>query len=192
MLVVELFARARLSRRNILLTLASTALVALTPVGANAVELAGVRQDGKEIAPGEITGWRLVYFGYTQCPDICPISLHSMTEAINALGPIGERITPVFVSVDPERDTPEVMAKYLAFFHPRMVGLSPHPDQLADLARAWRIKFSRVALKDGGYTVDHTATIFFTDPSGTIIGRYPHDLDGEALANRIRATLMAQ
>jgi len=189
--VFEPFVRSRLSRRSTLLTLAAAA-AALLPESGYAVDVAGVRQDGKEIAPGDIGGWRLVYFGYTQCPDICPISLHSITEAIDALGPIGERITPVFVSVDPERDTPEVLAKYLAFFHPRMVGLSPHPDQLAELARDWRIKYSRVELKDGSYAVDHTATIFFTDPAGTIIGRYPHDLDGEALANRIRATLLAQ
>ena len=188
----EPFARSRLSRRSTLLTLAAAAAAALAPGVGYAVEVAGVRQDGKEIAPGEISGWRLVYFGYTQCPDICPITLHSMTEAVDALGPIGERITPVFVSVDPERDTPEVMAKYLAFFHPRMIGLSPHPDQLTELTRSWRIKFSRVPLKDGNYTVDHTATIFFTDPAGVIIGRYPHDLDGPTLANRIRATLMAQ
>ena len=66
---------------------------------AEAAELYGVRQDGREAAPGEIGGWRLVYFGYTRCPDVCPTSLQSMALALDALGPIGQRITPVFVTV---------------------------------------------------------------------------------------------
>ena len=166
-------------------------MIAATPFASHAADLVGVRQDGHEIAAGDIPGWKLVYFGFTQCPDICPTSLQSMTLALDALGPIGERITPVFVTVDPERDTPKVIAEYVSYFHPRMVGLSPRPDQLAALAQAWRVKYARVELKNS-YSIDHTATIFLADPSGAIIGRYPHDLDGPALSNRIRASLLAR
>lgn len=179
-------------RRAIVLA-AALCLLAACPSVAQAADLFGVRQDGREIAAGDIPGWKLVFFGYTQCPAICPTSLQSIALALDALGPVGERITPVFVTVDPERDTPKVLAEYVSYFHPRMVGLSPHPDQLAALARDWRIKYVRVELKDKDtYSVDHTATIFLADPSGAIVGRYPHDVDGGALSNRIRASMLAR
>jgi protein SCO1/2 len=168
-------------------------LVSATPSASVAADLVGVRQDGREIAAGDIPGWKLVYFGYTHCPDLCPVSLQSMTLALDALGPIGERITPVFVTVDPERDTSAVIAEYVSYFHPRMIGLSPHPDQLSALAKAWRVKYARVELKEqNSYSVDHTAAIFLADPSGAIVGRYPHDLDGGGLAERIRASMLAR
>ncbi len=168
-------------------------IVAAVPIASRAADLVGVRQDGQEIAAGDVSGWKLVYFGYTHCPDICPISLQSMGQALDALGPIGERITPIFVTVDPERDTPKVIAEYVSYFHPRMIGLSPHADQLAALAAAWRVKYARVELKDkDSYAVDHTAAIFLADPSGAIVGRYPHDLDGDVLAKRIRASMLTR
>jgi|GEM_PF-1120480 len=185
-------APADVPRRTVVLAAVLCLLVA-SPLVARAADLAGVRQDGHEIAAGDIPGWKLVYFGYTHCPDICPISLHSMTLALDALGPVGERITPVFVTVDPERDTPSVMAQYVSYFHPRLIGISPHPDQLEAIAKAWHVKYTRVEVKDeNSYSVDHTAAIFLADPSGAIVGRYPHDLDGPALADRIRTTMLAQ
>lgn len=186
------FRRHRLLAAHLWRLLVLAAIMMGTPCASAAAELFGVGQNGREIANGDIPGWKLVYFGYTQCPDICPTSLHSMTLALDALGAVGERITPVFVTVDPERDTPKVVAEYVSFFHPRMIGLSPHTSQLPTLASAWRIKFARVELKDGNYSVDHTAAIFLADPSGAIVGRYPHDLDGAALANRIRASMLAR
>lgn len=158
---------------------------------ARAVELSGIRHDGKALVDADLPGWKLVYFGYTHCPDVCPMGLQSMTLAVDALGPLGERMTPVFVSVDPERDTPQVLAQYITYFHPRTVGVSPPPDQLAALAAAWRVKYARVEGKDGrDYTVDHTSTIFLVDPSGAILARLPHDLDGRALADRIRSVIL--
>ena len=183
-------APANVARRTIVAAIGLCLLASFSPT--HAADLVGVRQDGHEIAAGDIPGWKIVYFGYTHCPDICPTSLQSITSALEALGPIGERITPVFVTVDPQRDTPAVVGQYISYFHPRMIGLSPHPDQLPELARAWRIKYTRVDLKDGDYAVDHTSTIFLTDPSGAIVARYPHDLDGEALANRIRTTMLTR
>jgi len=183
-------APAKIARRTIVVAMGLCLLASFSP--AHAADLFGVRQDGHEIEAGDIPGWKIVYFGYTHCPDICPTSLQSITQALDALGPIGERITPVFVTVDPERDTPAVVAQYISYFHPRMIGLSPRPDQLTALAQAWHIKYTRVELKDGDYAVDHTASIFLTDPSGAIVGRYQHDLDGAALADRIRATMLAR
>lgn len=176
-----------------LVAAAMMCLAAGVPSTLHAAELYGVRQDGSEIAAGDITGWKLVYFGFTHCPEICPTSLHSMAEALDALGPVSLGITPVFVTVDPERDTPEILARYVSYFHPRMIAIAPHPDQLPDLAKAWRVKYARVELQDSGsYSMDHTAVVFLADPSGAIVGRYPHDLDGAALADRIRATMLAR
>lgn len=169
------------------------AIMALAPLASRAADLAGVRQDGREVTSVDIPGWKLVYFGYTHCPDVCPISLQSMAQAIDALGPVGERITPIFVTVDPERDTPGILAEYVSNFHPRMIGIVPHPEQLPALAKAWRVKYARVDTKDANsYAVDHTAAIFLADPAGTVVGRYQHDLDGNGLADRIRASMLAR
>lgn len=182
--------RGLFDRRTTLALCAATAFSAFSG-NAAAADLFGVRQDGHEVAAGDIKGWRLVYFGYTHCPDICPTSLQTMALGLEALGPIGQRITPVFVTVDPQRDTPEVMSEYVSFFSPRIVGLSPRPDQLAELVKEWRIKYERVDVKDKeNYLIDHTASIFLVDPSGRVIGRYQHDLDGKTLANRIRASML--
>lgn len=179
--------------RRAAIKIAMALSLAASPLGASAAELAGVRHDGKQIVDADVPGWKLVYFGYTHCPDVCPMSLQTMAQAIDALGPIGERMTPVFVTVDPERDTPDLLAKYVAHFHPRTVGIAPAPDRLPALAAAWRIKYARVEGKDGrDYTMDHTSTILLVDPFGSVLARLSHDLDGGGLANRIRAAMLAR
>ena len=180
-----------LDRREIM-TIVLGAAAAMIAGGASAADLFGLRHDGREAAPGDIGGWRLVYFGYTRCPDVCPMSLQSMALALGELGPIGERITPVFVTLDPERDAPKAVADYIAFFSPRFVGLTPNAEQLPRLAKEWRVTYKRVEVKErDSYLIDHTASIFLVDPSGSIIGKYPHDLDGPGLAKRIRASMLS-
>lgn len=179
-------------RRSVLCALAAS-LALPSAALAQALPFLGQGVDGRPLASDTAPGWKLVYFGYTHCPDVCPMGLQSISEALNALGPIGERITPVFVTVDPERDTPPTMKDYLGFFHPRFVGIIPNAEQLAEMAKAWRVRYAKAASATGGaYTVDHTASIFFVQPSGTIIGRFPHDLDREQLANKIKAAMLAQ
>jgi len=168
------------------------AAAAIISGSVTAADLYGMRHDGREAAPGDIQGWRLVYFGYTRCPDVCPMSLQSMTLALGELGPIGERITPVFVTLDPERDTPKAVADYVAFFGPRLIGLTPNAEQLARLTKEWRVTYKRVEMKErDSYLIDHTASIFLVDPSGALVGKYPHDLDGAGLAKRIRASMLS-
>lgn len=147
--------------------------------------------DGKEIPQSAVSGWKLVYFGYTHCPDVCPMGLHTMSQTLGLLGPLGERITPVFVSVDPERDTPEVMKEYAGYFHPRFVGLSPSAEQLATMAAAWRIKFEKVPGTNGGpYTVDHSSSVLLANPAGAVVGRFPHSLDAAQMADKIRSVFL--
>lgn len=162
------------------------------PAGAQVpMRLEGTMQDGRPVGPEDLRGWLLVYFGYTRCPDVCPLGLQTMAEAVDALGPLGERITPVFVTVDPERDTPDALKDYVAFFHPRLVAVSPSAAQLGATARAWRVKYARVEQGEGKpYLMDHTASIFLSDPSGGIAGRFPHDLGGAGLANKIRLVFL--
>lgn len=183
-----------LSRRGLLLALSSLPLVA-APAPAFAAELPilGVATDGRDLAAGDLGGWRLVYFGYTHCPDVCPLGLQTMAEAVEALGPFSAAITPVFVTVDPDRDTPAVMKDYVAFFHPRLIGVTPSPEQLAIMAKAWRIKFAKVDVGAGRpYLMDHTAAVILVDPQNRAAGRFPHDIGGAHLADRIRGVLMAR
>ena len=181
-----------LSRRTLAVALALMAHTSTRSLAQpQGLPLIGMRHDGAAMTPESAAGWRLVYFGYTHCPDVCPMGLHTMSEAITALGPIGERFTPVFVTVDPERDTPQVMGEYVSFFHPRFIGISPAPAQLADMTAAWRVKFEKVPGVNGGaYTVDHTSSIFLLNPIGQIVGRFPHSLDGKEMAQKIKGVLL--
>lgn len=178
--------------RRILLASALAALAA-RPALAAGLTVQGTRHDGVALAPGDLGGWVLAYFGYTHCPDVCPLGLQTIAEAIDALGPAGAAITPVFVTVDPERDTPERLRDYVGFFHPRLIGVTPGPDDLAVMARAWRVKYAKVELGEGRpYLMDHTASILLADPSGAAAGRFPHDLGSARMAERIRAVMEAR
>lgn len=183
------------TRRTLVVALALAPLATLLPVPTRAegLPLIGMRQDGTHVGPSEIAGWRLVYFGYTHCPDICPLGLQTIAEAIDALGADGGKITPVFVTVDPERDTPALMKDYVAYFHPRLIGISPSVEELVVMAKAWRVKYARVEIGEGRpYLMDHTATILLADPNGQPSGRFSHDLGGARLADKIRAAMEAK
>lgn len=173
-------------------------LLVLAAVGPTAPALAGqailgVDQTGKPLTETSLGGWRLVYFGYTHCPDVCPLGLQNMAETLDRLGALGEKLTPVFVTVDPARDTPEVMAGYVGFFHARLVGVSPSEDQLKTMAAAWRVKYAKVEIGEGRpYLMDHTASIFLIDPDGVVAGRLSHNLQSEQMAAKIRSVLEAR
>lgn len=111
-----------------------------------------------------------VFFGFTHCPDICPTTLGEFADYMAALGPDAERMHWVFVTIDPERDTPAYLAEYLALFDPRVVGLTGTLAQVAEAARAFRVSFRRVELEGGGYTMDHTASVFLLDGAGAFAG----------------------
>ena len=165
----------------------------LGPAFAGGLTLTGTRHDGTRVEPETIGGWRLVYFGYTFCPDVCPLGMQTIAEAMDALGPLAQAITPVFVTVDPARDTPKVLADYVAFFHPRFVGITPSEDELKAMTKAWRVKYARVEVGEGRpYLMDHTASILMADPAGEAAGRFPHDIGGAKLADKIRSVFLAR
>jgi protein SCO1/2 len=111
----------------------------------------------------------LVFFGFTHCPDICPTALFEMSEVLRRLGPDAEKTAVLFVSVDPERDTPEKLKEYLSSFHPRIVGLTGSPQEIADVEKAYRVYAKKVPLDGGGYTMDHTAIVYLMGKDGRFV-----------------------
>ncbi|MFN0194396.1 MAG: SCO family protein [Aestuariivirga sp.] len=105
----------------------------------------------------------LMFFGFTSCPDICPTTLTNISGWLKEFGDDANKINPIFVTVDPERDTPGVLKDYLTSFDDRIVGLTGTPEQLAAMAKAYRFLYAKVDGKDGDYTMDHTATVYLLD-----------------------------
>ena len=109
----------------------------------------------------------LVYFGFSSCPDICPTDLQAIGLALDQLGNAGEEVQPVFITVDPERDTPQLLADYVPMFHPRLIGLSGDATSIREAASAYRVYYAKVPRTDGSnYTVDHSGFIYLMDRGG--------------------------
>lgn len=133
----------------------------------------------------------LLYFGYTYCPDVCPTSLMVWQQALAALSPLElTRVQPVFISVDPERDTIERLADYTQFFYPGMVGLTGKPEQLKEIAGRYGAVFARVeSASASGYVVDHSAMTYVVDARGQLVASVPHGASVEQLLAEIRQYL---
>lgn len=114
----------------------------------------------------------LIFFGFTHCPDVCPTSLFEMSELLRAMGKDADRVNAYFVSVDPERDTPEAMKNYLQSFDPRLKGLTGDAEAVKQIASAYRVYVKKVPLKDGDYTMDHTALIYLMDKNGRFVSPF--------------------
>lgn len=134
----------------------------------------------------------LVYFGYTYCPDICPTSLAATAEGLKLLSPEElARVAVIFVSVDPERDTPARLKEYGEFFHPAIVGVTGSADEVAAIARRYGVFYARqpVATAGGGYVVDHTSDTYVVAPDGRLDGKIAHAAPPEQVAAEIRKRL---
>jgi protein SCO1/2 len=127
--------------------------------------------------------YTLVFFGYTYCPDVCPATLAVMAAALDKLGPRADRIVPLFITVDPKRDTPEKMKSYLASFGTRFVGLTGTADDIAKVAKEYRVYYREHPAENGGeYTVDHSGVVYLMDPNGKFIANYSLDTSPDMLA----------
>lgn len=135
--------------------------------------------------------YMLVYFGYTFCPDVCPAGLQVMSAALDQLGAEADRVVPLFVSLDPARDTPEKLAEYVKSFGPRLIGLTGTPDEIAKLARAYRVYYKKVDEPKApqNYTLDHTSIIYLMAPNGEFITHFTHATKADELAARLRQAL---
>jgi protein SCO1/2 len=114
----------------------------------------------------------LVFFGYTHCPDVCPTTLFEMSELLGAMGPDADKVNAYFVTVDPERDTPAAMKDYLSSFDPHLKGLTGTPDEIAKIIAGYRVYARKVPLKDGDYTMDHTALVYLMDRNGRFVAPF--------------------
>jgi protein SCO1 len=114
----------------------------------------------------------LIFFGFTHCPDVCPTSLFEISEVLKAMGKDADRVNALFVSVDPERDTAAAMKDYLSSFDPHLKGLTGDPESVAKVLSAYRVYSKKVPLKDGDYTMDHTALIYLMDREGRFVSPF--------------------
>lgn len=151
-----------------------------------------VSGEGKQVTEKDFAGKpMLVFFGFTHCPDVCPSGLQVIAAALDQLGDKAKGLTPIFITVDPARDTPEVTGKYVASFHPAIVGLSGSPEQVAGAIKAYRVYAKKV--EDGAsgdhYNVDHSAFLYLMDANGDFVKHFSHSVDADALAAELSKAL---
>ena len=149
-----------------------------------------VDQDGKTVSDADMKGRPfLVFFGYTHCPDVCPTTLFEMSQMLHALGPDAGRIGALFITVDPERDTPAVLKDYLASFDPHLRALTGEPAAVDAALKAYRVYAKKVPLKEGDYTMDHTAVVYLMDKNGRFVAPFNMKRTAEAEAADVRGYL---
>jgi protein SCO1/2 len=132
-----------------------------------------VDQNGAVVTEDALKGKpSLVFFGFTHCPDVCPTTLFDVSQVYKALGRDGDKVGAFFVSVDPERDTPEILKEYLSSFDPHLRGLTGEPNAVAAMEKAYRVYSKKVPLDAGGYTMDHTALVYLMDKNGRFVAPF--------------------
>ncbi len=142
--------------------------------------------DGRTVIDRTYRGkFLLIYFGYTSCPDACPTALNDIGVALDRLGPEAAKVQPIFITVDPRRDTREALAEYLKSFDPRIVALTGTDEQIAAVAKAYRVYYARHDAGGGNYLVDHSSYFYVIDPKGKFVDAMAGDLSGEGIAARI-------
>lgn len=147
-------------------------------------------QRGARVGQAE---WRdrvvLLYFGYLFCPDACPTDLHAIADAIESLGAEGAKVQPVFVTLDPERDSAERVGRYAEAFHPRFAALRGSDAETRRVAEAYKVFYEKVPLRGGGYAIDHTSFIYVLDGAGRYVGYFPPGTSGKRMGDFVRSLL---
>jgi len=151
-----------------------------------------VGKDGKTITDQDFRGRHmLVFFGFTHCPDICPAELQVMAAALDELGPDAEKVVPIFITLDPERDTPEAVTAYVENFGPNFVGLSGSPEAIDKAAKAYRVAYQKFQDETMGdnYTIDHSALAYLMGPDGEYITHIPYGTPAPKMTETLRRYL---
>jgi cytochrome oxidase Cu insertion factor (SCO1/SenC/PrrC family) len=133
--------------------------------------------------------YMLIYFGYSNCPDVCPISLGVIADAVERLGPKAARIAPIFITVDPARDTPKILRQYLAVFSPKLIGLTGSDKDIRQVASEYHVYIAKHPTQGGNYSVDHSNIIYLMGPDGRFIANYDDSLGPDGLAAALRKYL---
>jgi protein SCO1 len=129
-----------------------------------------IDQNAQPISDKDLKGRPfLAFFGFTHCPDVCPTTLFEVSEIMRALGPDSDRVRALFITVDPERDTPAILKDYLSSFDPHLVGVTGDPAAVAAVVKSYRVYAKKVPLDDGNYTMDHTAIVYLMDKEGRFV-----------------------
>lgn len=184
----------RLTARLVLLLLSCVLLAACSPTPGGKPAGADFVLQGPA-GPVDSHNFRgklmLVFFGYVHCPDVCPTSLAAMNEVLNGMTPEERaRIQPILISVDPERDTPEALKNYAAYFHPSLIGVTGNPEQVAMLAKAFGAGYVRQPTRpDGSYAVDHSANTYLVGKDGKLAATLPLGAPVDDLRAAIRKAL---
>ena len=198
-----------MSRRVLLVATAATGALAVLLVGL-AVWLASGRgldlspsaqiggpfrlvdQTGRTVTEADLKGHpTALFFGYTHCPDACPTTLSELTELMRKLGPAADRLAVVFVTVDPERDTPEVLADYAKAFDPRFRLLTGTPEQIAQVLRDYRVYAQKVKDENGNTLFNHTASVYLLDAQGRFVGTLAYQEQEDTALAKLRRLLAA-
>jgi protein SCO1/2 len=149
-----------------------------------------IDQDGRTVTDQDQQGRPfLVFFGFTHCPEICPTTLFEISEILRKLGPDADRARALFITVDPERDTPKALKEYLSSFDSHISGLTGDPDAIAAVAKAYRAIYRKVPLEQGDYTMDHTAIIYLMDKQGRFVSPFSLRRTTETSAAELRKYL---
>jgi len=130
--------------------------------------------------------YMLVFFGYGFCPDVCPTELANLAAAMDYLGPAADKVQPVFITVDPARDTPEYLAQYVAHFHPKLVGLTGTESEIRKVAKSYRVFYAKApSEKSDEYLVDHSSFVYLMGPDGSYVAMFRHQTDPKEMANAV-------
>jgi protein SCO1/2 len=149
-----------------------------------------VDQNGKAVTDRDFKGKPLlIFFGYTHCPDVCPTTLFELSEMMHALGKDADKTNALFVTVDPERDTPAVMKDYLSSFDPHLMGATGDRKQIDAAEKAYRVYAKKVPTKDGDYSMDHTALVYLMDKQGRFVAPFSLQRSPQAAAADLRKYL---
>tara|TARA_R110000796_G_scaffold88164_1_gene189713 strand:- start:29157 stop:29798 length:642 start_codon:yes stop_codon:yes gene_type:complete len=146
-------------------------------------------QHGQPVNESSFKGrWTLVFFGFTHCPDVCPTAMTHVARTLDSLGEQAGQVQPLFITLDPERDTPEVLSEYTAFFDQRILGLFGSEGQTRQVADAYSVYFEKIPMGDT-YMLDHTATLYLMGPDGQFVQHYSQQMSAEAMAEDIAVQL---
>jgi len=196
-----------MSARSLIVVSAALAIATAVALGAYSLyrEIAGgattgvaaiggpfslVDHTGRRVSEADFRGkHELIYFGYTFCPDVCPTELAVMSQALDLLGDQASKVTPIFITVDPARDTVPVMAEYRQHFHPSLVALTGSEAEIAAAAKAFRVYFAKAGEDDENYLLDHSSFVFLMDEAGRYLTHFGPNTSADVMARRIRELL---
>lgn len=166
-------------------------------VGSGAIAVGGpftlTDQNGKQVSSADFRGrYMLIYFGFSMCPDVCPTTLAVMADALDKVDPDGRRIVPILITIDPERDTPQVLAPYVKAFGDHFIGLTGSPEEIAAVEKAFKVYAKKKPLDEskglaGGYGMDHSSVLYLMGPDGKLVSYWDELIPAAKLEAELRA-----